>query len=469
MITIKENQIIQELPGMDYTWTVTDLLTSCRPLSDEPLSTRMKTMQDEVLAMAESVFTELPENALLCYHFWKQLRPDRIETQKYKYSVSAESETPEWELTINSKGLFYKDLSAMYCQQAGEVQEQLFSDFWFFGPEKPIPDLSIRQKVVAQIRNAFLQIGPVAQQHFQLFEYPKLRKERHWQEGDHKRKDYVTLRPFGIEISAENWHDGLMYNDFISFERMLTNGKQLERFISPDIQKAIREHLSVKDKVTVREEPDPQKAAMRQIYLENGGMSHHIAREHGDSYSASPIDELIWKRELIDDLKQRLEKIDHYSGLLFIAQVMQYHGVPDAEELFIKAANKPNLKARQAIAQILKEQFHSEAAADIIHSMREYKDEDNYWWDHAFSSYGRMRDNKAVQNFIIQCLRGKDERHFKRAVDVLVMWGVKGDVALTDRPLLLSLNWNDAIAQRPEFMASLDTVIKIIEGKKSKN
>ena len=78
----------------------------------------------------------------------------------------------------------------------------------------------------------------------------------------------------------------------------------------------------------------------------------------------------------------------------------------------------------------------------------------------------RMRDNKTVQQFVVQCLRGDNETHFKKAVDVLVFWGMQGDKAFTDLTLLRALNWNDACAADPNFNESLAKVSALIFQKK---
>ena len=463
MLIFREYHVLQKLKGVERAWPVAELLTCFEPLTGEPLAVRMEAMQQEVLDMAEEVFGELSEEALLRYHFWKQLRTSRIEERKYEYTVKV-SNTYRWELTVNSKGLFYKDLTPMYGQMAGQVHEQLFSDFWFYGPLMPLPDLDTRKWVVAQIRNAFLQIGPVSQKHFPLFEYPKLPIDRFWEEGDHKRKDFVNLRYFGIEAGAQNWYDGLMYLSFISFERLMADPHGVERLISSDIRAEILQHLQVREKPPQREGESLEQTRMRQMFMENGGMHHYIYREHGNSYKASPIDEAIWKRELMDELTQRLKTIDHYSGFHYIATVLRYHGVPNIEALFVEAAKTPNLKARQAIGQVLSEQFNSDAAAEVTISLLEFEDTSDYWRNYVFNALGRMRQNKAVHRFIIQCLQGDNETHFKKAVEVLVLWGMKGDAALMDRELWLSLNWEDACANDPAFRRSLNKAIKIIEG-----
>lgn len=92
----------------------------------------------------------------------------------------------------------------------------MFSDFWFYGPSLPIPELFLRKQLVAIIRNAFMQAGsPASYKHFELFEYPTIGDVTlNWVNGDHNVSDFISIRDYGIEIGATNWHDGLVYLKF---------------------------------------------------------------------------------------------------------------------------------------------------------------------------------------------------------------------------------------------------------------
>lgn len=462
MVQFSINNIVQEVYGVKRTWTIPELLETYEPLGGEPLAERNEVMK-RILPSAEEQFSQLSETARLRYEFWKQLRTTRIEERSYRYSVTI-SDTYRWELTINPSGLFYKDLTPMYGQQAGQVHEQLFSDFWFYGPLMPVPDLETRQQLVANIRNAFLQVGPVSQQHFPLFEYPALPIDRFWEEGDHNRKDFVNLRPFGIEFGAQNWHDGLMYLVFVPFERLLADAKALEKWISPGIQSEILQHLSVKGSSPLRQQSEEKNPESKRIFMENGGMHHYIMRDYADTYKPGPGDEERWRKELVADYSERLKTEDKREVLYHLATALRYSGVANLEALLLEAAKGPNLKARQAIGQVLAELFNSDAGAEVTLSLLEFEQESDYWRNYVFSALGNMRDNKAVQRFVLQCLQGDHEIHFKKAVDLLALWGMKGDKALMDRHLLLSLNWQDACAADPDFTRSLEKVTKIIQG-----
>ena len=73
-----------------------------------------------------------------------------------------------------------------------------------------------------------------------------------------------------------------------------------------------------------------------------------------------------------------------------------------------------------------------------------------------------VRENKTVQQFLVRCLHGNHQTHFKKAVDVLQMWGMLGDKSFMDLQLLRALNWKDACAADPPFHQTLKQVERII-------
>ncbi|MBI1226528.1 MAG: hypothetical protein GC192_14940 [Bacteroidetes bacterium] len=475
MLLFKTNTIHQKLDYQEKEWTLEELFTSYEPLSSEPLAVRVGAMQQAVF-MAEEYFSELSEVAQLRYDFWKQLRTNRIEERQYKYSVTGR-DTYQWELTVNSQGLFYKDLNPMYGEMAGRVHEQLFSDFWFYGPLMPMPNLNDRKWAVSQIRNAFLQIGPVSQKHFELFEYPKPSAVRNWEEGDHVAKDYLDMQQYGLEYTRWNWHDGPTYTSFIAFERLLADPAGLEWAVTPAIRAEIMRHLQSEIYAQKSQDtggpiwdehgsdPNPTNARSKQLFMENGGQVHQIYRDgFGDEYKASPAEENAWRQELVENYKYRLTQENNGVVLTQIVRSLQHNYVKNVDEMLLEAAaTTTSLANKQAISQTLYEVFNHEKTLDVLLSLLQFEHEESYWRDYVFSSFGRMRDNRAVQGFIIKCLKGDNETHFKKAVDVIASWGMKGDTTLMNRDLWLSLNWEDACAADPHFNHALEKAIKIIE------
>jgi len=87
-------------------------------------------------------------------------------------------------------------------------------------------------------RNAlFRQILPI------LFEYPRYHTPPQWTIGDHVASDFVILRDYGVEYGCQNWHDGLVSLNFISFKYCLYGpeyvGKKIEKDILADIMQRI--------------------------------------------------------------------------------------------------------------------------------------------------------------------------------------------------------------------------------------
>ena len=200
MFHFTENGIVQETALGPKTWSFPELLEMSYPLYGEPLAERNAALRKVAEKSAERV-GELSETARLRVDFWQNFHPENISERTYLYPSAAAS-THRWELSINALGLFYKDVSGEYDSRPGWVSEQLFSDFWFYGPLQPMPDLKIREKILSIIRDAFSPSDcPAAAAHFELFEYPLLTdSDLSWSEGDYKRTDFVNVRAHGIEV-----------------------------------------------------------------------------------------------------------------------------------------------------------------------------------------------------------------------------------------------------------------------------
>jgi len=386
MLYFNENGLTLETDSITKTWSIPELLEMPNLLFGQTLAERNAALRKAAEIAAEGS-AKLSETAALQVDFWKNFQPSKIPDRTYIYPTSSDTAN-HWELTINRLGLYYKDLSSEYDSRPGWVSEQLFSDFWFYGPLQPIPELKLREKISACIREAFLDPDcPAARAHFELFEYPPLNDSNlYWSEGDYKRNDFISVRSNGIEIGYSTWRDTQPIIGFISFERFLHEPPGSHTIFTPEIRAKIEQFLGRKSafkrtKVEVPEAPKPP-----------------TPRE---------------KMELADAL----------------------------------------LKAKPL----------AENGAEALLALLEYEAEDSYWRNFVFNYCGKLRGNKRVQNFIVECLQGDNEVHFKKAVDVLSMWGIYGDKAFQNSALLLQLNWEDATAHDPNFREALEVVLKIIQ------
>lgn len=494
MLKPTEDSVLQCRPGMaDRSWSIQELLETYNPLPDEPLATRNAAIL-QVMPSAEYRYSDLSTAARLGYDFWKQLVPSRIPEQTWNYTVKI-AKTYSWSLTLNQEGLFYRDISGLYGH-AGLVHEQLLSDFWFYGPLLPIPDLDTRKWLVAHLRNAFRQAGsPASYAHFDLSEYPPEPEiPMQWVEGDQDRSDFVNLRGFGIEIGHTNWHDGLVYLIYISFERFANQpgagGTSLTPEIRAEIERYLLEEKCRRERKSSRADegahsPPPshdepvdrelqapsasagslrqRQAESKRLFMDNGGQTHYIYLDgFGEIYQATAAEEAAWRKELIEQYRQRIKLEDSGTILTHIARNLQLNGATDVEQLLLDAAASATPKAKQAIAQALTEACNSEKGVDILISLLEYEQEEPYWRNYVFNAFFHLRNNRAAHRFLLFCLHGNNEAHFNKAVDVFRFWGIQGDKALADPSLLKGLNWEDATAADPDFTKSLEKLTNIL-------
>lgn len=158
---------------------------------------------------------------------------------KFDYTTKV-TDTYKWQLVVNTEGVHFHDLSGKYGQQ-GKISTQSLSDFWFYGNLMPLPDLAIRRRVVDLLTPLFKEKG----NHFELFEYPESPiSQPIWEMGDYKVSDYVIIRSYGIEYGRQNWHDGLVFSVFVSFENFLHRADFNHPLFTPEIRMGITEYLS---------------------------------------------------------------------------------------------------------------------------------------------------------------------------------------------------------------------------------
>ncbi|MDX1912649.1 MAG: hypothetical protein SFV22_14245 [Saprospiraceae bacterium] len=243
MLIFQENSILQKTSWTEKNWTVAELLETADPFSGEPLADRNEAMQ-KVVEMAARSPLELSETAQCQLDFWIHFECREMERHTAIFRATVD-DNYRWEVTINELGLYYRDISGQYQDTPGAVMEQLFSNFWFYGPLRPLPDLQLREKLVGLLRQCFRQADCLsAQRHFALFEYPQHSLEGlQWEEGDHVRRDYVAVRPFGIELSHTTFRDGWSGTGFISFEKFLHLPPAERPYFSPEIRTKIERHL----------------------------------------------------------------------------------------------------------------------------------------------------------------------------------------------------------------------------------
>jgi len=384
MLQIEENRIIQKIGSYQRVWSIPELLEAHNPFFGEPVAERTAALRHAV-EMGLRMYDELSERARLYIDFWEKFNPEKIREQDLKYASISNSDDYTI-LTINELGLFYTDFSGGASAEQGNVVEQLLSDFWFFGPLRPIPELGVRQELVNVLKKAFTHREcPASKAHFELFEYPEKPDPRlHWTEGDHYRTDEIEVRRYGIAISSSNWRDQIPQTGFLSFENFLNAPLSDNSLMNPEIRAAI------------------------EVYL--GKASKHNPDKGNITAVASP-------REKMDAAEMHLKQPDSVEG------------------------------------------------AEILISLLEYESEEVYWRNYVFNRFFKLRTNKVVQNFVVQCLQGDNETHFKKAVDVLTMWGIYGDKVLTDTVLLKSLNWEDASTNDPDFRQAFEKILPIIHQK----
>jgi hypothetical protein len=427
MIHFNGEAVHLQVRDISKTYSVAELLETYRALDNEPLSGQNEVFR-QVIPLAESLFTELSPIARLHYDFWKNLQPNRIEPQVFTYTTQV-TDTYQWELRVNSEGLFFQDISGEYGRP-NQVFPQLLSEFWLYGPQMPLPELNLRIKVLALIRSAFLQMGGAAyQSHFPLFEYPELAYPKQWTTGDSLAGSFVILRAYGVESGYQNFHDGLVYLNFRSYEHCLTHPDLARRQLGGEVM--AEEVLIEINQLITGSSPQPvmtqperlRNDRSKQLYMENGGQIHYIYLDgFGDEYRATPAEEAAWKQELIEQYRERLRVENNEVVLAGLLRSLHYHDVPDAETILIKRADKATLRERQAIGLALWNGNQHEKGVEILLSLMAEQETGSYWWNFVWTTLIRMQRSSIASAWVAACLKSNEPRFSQKAAEVIRVW-----------------------------------------------
>ena len=203
--------------------------------------------------------------------------------------------------------------------------------------------------------------------------------------------------------------------------------------------------------------PVETNARSKELYLGNNGKLHRIYLEgYEDEYHATPAEQAAWKEELIarNLAGLRTERNDILLGSLL--ETLHYHDAAgDAERILLERAAKGDLRDRQAVAYALWHGAQNEKGVELLLGLLREDDPDRYWRDYVFNTLFQLRDSRTAQDFVLACLRGEDEWYFKKAVDVLRMWGLRGETGLQDGALLGALRWGNKMEGTLQKIASI--------------
>ena len=221
-----------------HTHSFPELFASYNPLEHIPL----KDQEGIFEFISKCEIPHLQGKAFHCLEFWKSHPLINFTGITYTYETKI-SDSYKWQLEISASGILYKDISGSYGLP-GAVYEQTLADFWFYGPLMPVPDITLRSGLLDQIKAGVGQSGfSFLESHFPLITYPDFIRPPEWVDGDYIVSDFVIMRPYGVEYGRQNFHDGLVFLSFASYEHCLTRSDVGGQILTLEIIASIKEEL----------------------------------------------------------------------------------------------------------------------------------------------------------------------------------------------------------------------------------
>ena len=220
--------------------TLVDFFKMYAPCHDFPLAVQNEIMSR--LAMEMKDYNDLPEQVLPVVNFWLCFPELSIPRQEYRYETKV-TKSYRWHLTIEHSGITYMDVDGDYGMPPKSYNQTL-CDFWFYGPLYPIPDQSLRSSLIKCLRDTLLNAGFAwPDGHFKILDYSSFAHYSEWEDGDYIVSDFVLTRDFGIEWGRQNFHDGLVFLGFLSYEQCLTRTDLNHATMTREILTSIRNEI----------------------------------------------------------------------------------------------------------------------------------------------------------------------------------------------------------------------------------
>ena len=226
--------------GKEEEWPFVDFFVTYAPCHDFPIAVQNDIMSRLAMEMRDNA--DLPEQALPVVNFWLCFPELNIPSQEFHYDTKV-TNAYRWHLKIDHSCVTFIDIDGDYGMPP-KSYDQTLSDFWFYGPLYPIPDPSLRSSLVKCLKDALLNAGFAwPDSHFRILDYPSFAHYARWEDGDYIVSDFVIMRDYGIEWGRQNFHDGLVFLGFLSYEQCLTRTNLEHWIMTKDILASIRKEI----------------------------------------------------------------------------------------------------------------------------------------------------------------------------------------------------------------------------------
>jgi hypothetical protein len=240
-LAYKEGTVTLRRDGVVTDWPVASFFEAYAPCSDFPFA-----MQNEIMLSLASKMMEHPDQRIRInpiVRFWLAYPSLSIKPQEFHYETKV-SKAYRWQLRLDHAGITYIDLDDDYGQ-GQQAYHQTLADFWFYGPLYPVPDPVIRKTLINTLRDSLLKAGfNLPESHFGILDYPSFAHFAQWADGDHIVSDFVIMRDYGIEWGRQNFHDGLVFLGFLSYEQCLTRPSLDHWIMKKEILHTIRNEIT---------------------------------------------------------------------------------------------------------------------------------------------------------------------------------------------------------------------------------
>lgn len=173
----------------------------------------------------------------------------------------------------------------------------------------------------------------------------------------------------------------------------------------------------------------------KELYMMNGGQLLYMYKDGlGDNYHATPAEEAMWGKEVVERAMGIIATETNSVSLQFAIANLVYHKYDGIPTLLLDTMEYSTPERRIVFATALWNMVQYENSFDIIiEILKQHRPE---LLNIVFQGLNDFKDHEGAKYFLTSCLEGDDDALQIKAQVTLVMWAYSGMPQLRENKLL---------------------------------
>lgn len=201
----------------------------------------------------------------------------------------------------------------------------------------------------------------------------------------------------------------------------------------------------------------------KELYMMNGGQLLYIYKDgFADVYKATPAEEAIWAKEVVERALGTIATETNSVTLQFAIADLMYHKYEGIPDLLLSSMKNTSPERQVVFAAALWNMTQYENSFDIIIGiLKRYRPE---FFDNVFQGLKVFKEHEGAKYFLVSCLEGNDDELHIKAQITISIWAWSGIPELRENNLLEMLQIDNK--RNATFKSAIDRLKEILKIRK---